>query len=445
MGRQPRASRLEPLTAEPQEDSVALTVRWAWWAHPVTALLLLTGTTALLTVATPADSFATWRVPKFLDGDHAAVLALGIIAFFVGIMFGTGRASRRGSTKITLSPTQLVAAQKVYRVLFCLTLVGYLFWTLNALRAGVGIANLTSVLDRNEGAIGDLKSQIRPVAGVTTLTQFGPVAVAIGFFLRRVGRGGRWFYLLMALAVLRTAFYAERLALIEVVVPILVIAAVTAKPGRRQRLTQAAPILAAPALWGLFALSEYTRSWVYYQATTAASFPEWVSLRLLGYYATSFNNSAILDNARPEVLPADPYFTFAALWDAPVLGSLLGPPTVGGMTAQDWWVSSLYRYGNVEFNNTGSFLVTFAELGLVGMVAFWLVAGVIIGAIFAALSRGSLPALVAYACIFVGILELPRFVYWTGGRATPVLLGIILLAIRMGQSRTAPQRAKGHR
>lgn len=418
-------SSTQPTEAEVKPGRIA--VSWPWWIHPAWALLLLTGSMAVLAIVLPESVYQTWAVRKFLDGDLMLVLLIGIVAAFAGIMLASGAVSRSGSVVIKLSHKQIFFLRRVFWFLFFLALISYAIWIGSAATQGVGFANLTSVLNRDPGAISSLKDNSRPIGGLTTMTQFAPVVVILGHLLRKLGERVGWASLvLVVLAAVRTVFYAERLALIEVLIPLLLVAALTVEPGSKWRgLSRVAPLIVAPLVWAIFAISEYTRSWIFYQQTTNLPFVEWVSARLAGYYVTSFNNSALLALGHSGS-NATPYFTFPAFWNAPGAPAHEG---VYGLNPDDWWTSMLISEGNVEFTNPGSILVTYAELGTLGMVVFWIISGLILGSLFVSMSKGSVAGLVATCSLFVGILELPRFIYWTQGRATPILLALILIAL----------------
>lgn len=409
-----------------------LVIQWPWWANPLWALILLTGSMALLAIVLDGAVYATWRVTKFLDGDLSLTLLAGILVMATGVLLGSGMKARGGSTTLRFNARQVEYLRRGYRLMFALALISYVFWIGSAVSQGVGLADLMSVVDRQAGAIGELKSNARPIGGLTTMTQFAPVVAVVGLLLQKIGAGGRGWIFLVLLAGVRTIFYAERLALIEILIPVILVAALTVKPGSRWRgLARIAPIIGAPLVWAVFAMSEYTRSWVYYQTVTSLPFTEWVSARLEGYYVTGFNNSAILARSHAGS-SAEPYFSIPAVWNAP------GAPAHSGLFGfepEAWWVYTLTTMGNVEFNNPGSFLVTYAEFGLLGMLAFWLVVGLILGALYSSMTKGSVPALLAYAVAFVGVLELPRFIYWTQGRATPMLIALVVVGLTYPHAR----------
>ncbi|MDQ1083850.1 MULTISPECIES: hypothetical protein [Microbacterium] len=429
------------------DDAIAttFTLSWPWWLRPSWAFALLTGTMALIAISLPSEFFVEWRVPDYLDVNLSLVLVVLLLTFLLSTLVGAGLASRGGSVTIAVTVKQLRFLRRAYRLLLVLSLAGYALWLGSAISQGVSIANLTSVLDRDLGAISELKANSRPIGGLTTFTQFGPVAIALGVILRKIDGGGRIYWVLIGLAAFRAMFYAERLALIEAVLPLILLAALTAQ-GRTKRaaLIRVAPIVAPVMAWALFATFEYSRSWVYYQNLTSLPFAEWVSLRLAGYYTTSFNNSALMVDATRGI-NAQPYFAIDGFWNFPVVAALYPHQGMQGLEATAWWANILKSNANPEFNNTGSFLVSYAEFGIVFALLFWVVVGLTCGVIFARMTRGSIPALLAVTTLFVGLLELSRFTYWTQGRAFPVLLATAIIALtypRIRASRQSPRQPR---
>lgn len=419
---------IAPAPVAPKSTTPVLEVRWPWWLHPAWALVLMVGSTAVVSVALPPQYYRIWGTTKFLDSSLSVQLLFGILLVFTGILFSNYRNARGGHVEISFGPTQLAYLRKAYKLLLTLTLLGYLLWVAVALSEGVRSSDLISVLQRDEGAISELKANSRPIGGLTTLTQFGPVAVILGFVRRRIGVGGRSYWIVPALAVVRATFYAERLALLEVLLPLVLVATITMDQRSRWRpLAQVIPLLLGPLVWLVFAISEYSRSWIYYQQVVSLPFNQWVTSRLLGYYTTSYNNSALFSNAWQQVYEP-PYMSIQAFWNAPGISLFLEPPSILGLEPGKWWAALLQAKSNPEFNNTGSFLVAYAEMGWPVASLFWLIIGCILGLLFSAVTRGSFTGLVAYCSLFIGLLELPRFIYWTQGRAVPILVALLVIA-----------------
>jgi hypothetical protein len=449
-----RSSRAEAtLRVSPEQElnTKFLTCRMPWWLHPISLVALVPFTTAVLSIALPAAVYDEWNVRKYLSAEPSQLLLLGLVALLLGLVAASFAGRRDLEIRFALSCAQVLRLQRVYRLMFWLTVCGYLFWALAAVKSGVGWHQLLAVVHQDDGAISLLKSNAQPIAGVTTLTQFGVVAAFLGALLRKLQCGGRWYWTIIGLSLLRVLFYAERLAVIEVLLPLIVLSVATTapRPTWRSRMLRTFPLYAVPSLWALFSAGEYFRSWVYFGSRTSQTFAEYMSVRLAGYYVTSYNNSAILNGVLsriPEV--TFPHLTLQFISSAPVVGQLLPKSAYSGDRDKTWVLGVLHTYGNVQFNNTGSFLITQAELGTVGMVLFWVLLGIWIGRVFSRAVDGKMASLAAYSCLIIGLLELPRILYWTMGRCTPVLLGLWLTAVALREyngyssrdRRAAPER-----
>ena len=144
---------------------------------------------------------------------------------------------------------------------------------------------------------GQLKVLFAPVAGVTSLTQVGIAQVVLAALVLCHGRSPavvRRLVVVLVLGLLRSYLLTERLALLELVVPLLAVGAAHRRRRRgRGRFLPFAPVLALPVLLVVFGIFEYSRSWNYYRTRTTQSFPLFVVNRLAGYYATSYNNGAL--------------------------------------------------------------------------------------------------------------------------------------------------------
>lgn len=431
--RTPRVARLRLGTGEYSAATIRLQLHW--WLSPLAGLLLVAGLTALVSISLPSSTYTTWLTPKYLGASESALLMFAIAACAAGIVLGSLGRPESATREVRLERHEVAWLVRTYKVTLGLALFGYVMWMLLAVSQGVGIADLAAVVSREGSAIGQLKSNSRPVGGLTTWTQLGPIAVATGFLLRRAGFQARGIWVVIALSAFRTLFYAERLALLETTIPAVLILALTTNPGERgYKLARIAPFIAPPAVWSLFAISEYTRSWVYYSTFTDQPFTQWVSVRMLGYYTTSYNNSAMLHRYLPE--DSTPYFSVDAFWNAPGIGGMFDPGTIGTVPASNWWSSTLQAGANFDFTNTGSFLVMMGEFGVVGGAILIIAMGFVYGRAFRGVKQGSIPALLTYSVLLVGLLELPRFNYLSLGRATPLLLGLVIVAMTYPRGRT---------
>lgn len=421
---------------------------WPAWLNPAAVILGFTGSLSLITAGLPDSVFEEWGVEKFFDRSHLLLAWVGIGALVIGIMIGSTRTAAGTGAEAGVLPhhdpegrhhDELL--EKWYRGAGILVVGGYLAWLVIGLARGVSIALFQDVLDRDLGAISSLKGYLAPVGGVTTLTQLAGIVSAIGAHrfcsTRRIG--GLWIFVVAA-GAFRALFYAERLALMEVLIPAGVVLVLEAGFfTARRRLTRWLPAFGLGGLVVVFAASEYFRSWIFYADVTDLPFHRWVLLRLVGYYATAFNNNALFHDLGSSV-GHDPYYSFPFAYDFPGVSAIFGRPEVGGADVSDWWMGQLQLYANEEFNNTGSFLVPMADLGVVGGALFWVIAGIVIGRIYQRARSGCEVGVIGYSVIFLGLLELPRFVYWTQGRFFPA---VVAIALMIGHDRPGRGRVTG--
>lgn len=436
-------------TAPPESKTLVFVL--PWWLHPLSLLMFVPGATALAAIAIPDETYReVWRTPKFLDSDTSIYLCLAILAMAIGLLVTSFNPARERRIEVAITAERLRILQKCFRITFRLTLLGYVFWVGFAIAGGVSLAQLTAVVDQQLGAISELKSGARPVAGLTTLTQLGPLAAVLGAILAKLGAGSRRYRILLVLAVVRALFYAERLAVIEVALPLILFSVFTTsyRPGWRSRVVRLLPLYAVPLLWSVFSAFEYFRSWVYFGTRTSQGFFEYMSLRLLGYYVTSYNNSALFNIKLRQMHQSQfPHLTFGFVRNTPGLDLLFDQPTYSGLSESEWTKTILTRYAAPQFNNKGSFLLSQAELGTVGMILLWALMGAVLGVVYSRACRGNLGALIGFCCIAIGIVELPRIVYWFEGRAIPTLIAAMIVArmLRPDRPTTAKGRAAGAR
>lgn len=403
-----------------------------WWANPLSPVLLLVLPTAVIAWAVPTHVYVEeWREPKYyaFSGMVRAVIALVVLC--VGALVGTrgrlGLAQRMAWP--ALSPIGWQVLRRSFFLLYRITMFAYTVWILLAVRNGLRPSMLLDTLRSQSNFSGTIKDQFVNVAGVTTLVQLGIAAAVIGSVLtlthdRAVSRR---LQVLIGLAVMRGFFLAERLAIIEVVLPYLVVrsarlASQRERPTRRL-LVRLGPVLAVPVLILGFSLFEYSRSWSFAKTTTNSTFVEYSSYRLVGYYAVSYNNGELyrLTTDRTEGLPYD---TIEFVWQAPVISSAFPYESVAGMKPR---ADVLDTLANPEFNSPGGVAGPLIDFGDVGGFVYFLLLGVFLGRLYRMFAAGRIFGLLIYPVFFVGLLELPRYLYWAQGRATPAFVALLVI------------------
>jgi hypothetical protein len=253
---------------------------------------------------------------------------------------------------------------------------------------------------------------------------------------------------LLLLALVRAYLLSERLAIVEMVVPLALLRAanLSERGTRNQRLgVTLAPVLSVMAVLLMFGAAEYSRSWNYYSSARDQPFAEFVTERLVGYYATSFNNGALLIKEDLRVNEA-PFHTATFLWEAPAeqVGEAFPIGVRGSDIVKDAEArkrSLLHSKGNPEFNSPSGIAAPFVDYGYLGGAFFFVLLGILVGTLHLSFVSGRLWGLLTYPIVFVGLLELPRYVYWVQGRATPALLAALLVVFLAARHATAALRA----
>jgi hypothetical protein len=183
-----------------------------------------------------------------------------------------------------------------------------------------------------------------------------------------------------------------------------------------------APIAGAAALFAVFMVGEYFRSWQHYQHTFAGGFSEFIAVRLSGYYATALNNGAalltLLDPFGAPTNTAQWFYKFP-LWPAIAPGWAFDPFDV---------TSFLEAYLNPEFNNMSGLFLPLADFGPMLGIVCWMGLGTVTGLIFNSFAMHRMTGLMLYPVWFTGLIEMLRVFYWGETRFFPVLFGALVLA-----------------
>jgi hypothetical protein len=407
----------------------------------VGSLLLVVPASVWLAWSTSDLNFRLlYRAPKLLDDGLAVLFLIAGAALLLGMLLaGSYRPTRWADPWPGLDDRQLDVLQKSAGVCFWLTIVGYTAFAVAGIARGATPALLLQTLLTQDTFGGEVEELFAPVTGITTLTQVGVAYVVLAGLLWISGRRQvvwRRMALVVGLAVVRGFFLTERLAIIEIAVPLLLLLAV-----QRQRLGDVraalAPVAALPLLVVVFGLFEYSRSWTFFRDRTTATYPEFVLDRLAGYYATAYNNGAaqIQDGGFSGRLP---YFVLEAFWTAPGVGSLGLYDRLAGGSAVDAYAEVLEQRANPEFNNPCGLCSPLVDLGTSGGLLWLLVAGVLVGLCWSGFRTGAPWALVSYPVVFLGLLELPRYLYWTQGRLVPAAVALAIVAFLLSRRPRTP-------
>ncbi|BBY17241.1 O-antigen polymerase [Mycolicibacterium litorale] len=418
-----------------------------WWLAPTSVILMVATMSILLTAAISDDRFrALWNTPKSVTGHVLVLMFCGALALAVGASaVGALRPVRLPAQRWpNLRPEAIALLCRASSLLVGLTVLGYLGFGLLMARAGIGWAQIAGASGYSGSA--PIKTVVGTIPGVTTMTQFGIAAVIVSSVVLAQQNSRAELLKIVAvvgMSVPRAFIFAERLAVLELVVPIAVVACYrVAETPRMRSLVRIVPVVALPAVIVIFSVFEYFRSWEFYRGT-GRSFWQFSFERVAGYYATAVNNG-YLELNHLNVAGREPLTTLEFLWDAPgvrqlgLYDQLAGNfPGRNGVVTDADYVAMLTHYGNPEFNNATGFSIPYLDYGTAGGLLFFLIAGVIAGLLYRAFREGSPVGLLLYPLFFVGLIELPRYMHWTQGRSLPswVALGVVALLVTRADRR----------
>ncbi|MGA2183676.1 MAG: hypothetical protein ABSH47_11660 [Bryobacteraceae bacterium] len=410
-----------------------------WWLNPAWVVGVMGTILAVAALLVPDWMYrAYWKTPKFYDATHMWMTLACVAAFSFGAAAGALKRlhGNRGADSRWMDRLPWNSIQTLFNACFWLTLVGYVAWAGAAVSRGANLTLALGVLRGDKGASYLMKeAYLGTISGVTTLTQLAMAAYVLAVLIG-VAKGWRPVLpkcaVLFACTIVRALMNSERLAVMELLVPMVVVLVrlgIMDSPrfaGRLWSLLRAAPALGYAGLIGIFGASEYFRSWINYYAGGDLTFWQFVSLRLLGYYVTALNNGALLVQ-RIEPTGA-PFFTLHLAWRLPVLSGIanaLYPNFPLALREVDPYMSYLTAEANPEFNNGGGFLLPMLDFGFTGALFYWLLCGLVCGVLYRLFQQKRPLGLLLYPVVFVGAIELTRIIYWAEGR---VLVPICVLA-----------------
>ncbi|GAB91327.1 hypothetical protein GORHZ_127_00080 [Gordonia rhizosphera NBRC 16068] len=386
---------------------------------------------------TDVEFRALWRTPKSVTSDTLLLFACGALALAFGALVsssaGTPRRLARPWPALDDRSTSIL--RRASTVLTSLTMLGYVGFVIVIVREGISPQRLFSGSE-------DVRSQIGTIPGVTTFTEFGIAAVVAASVLlaNRFSRVELLKLLtVVALGVVRAFVNSERLAMLELVVPIVVVIAakLASEPGIRRRIAQLIPVVFLSMLVVLFGVFEYFRSWSWYRAHGSTSFPHFVVTRLAGYYATSMNNGH-LNLTHMDWPNRLPFGTLTGFWLAPGVQNLNLYERLGGhpVPTSDM---VLLQFGNPEFNSESGYSAAFLDYGHIGGIIYFLLAGLVVGLLYRGFRSARPFGLMLYPVAFIGLLEMPRYMYWSYGRVVYpwIALGVIIFLLSRRRSEVA--------
>ncbi len=425
-----RAERSQELFLAPQ----------SWWLSPVAVPIVVAAASILPTFVIGDQKFRElWGTPKWITAETLFLFGCGALALAFGALVAITATPPQQMTSRwpCLSDRSIELLTRASAVLTAITVVGYAGFAFLILHTGLNPIELFSESTAYSSGT-PVRDVVGTIPGITTMTQFGVAAVIVSSVVLAHGYSRTELMKLLTVvgfALPRALIFSERLAILELVLPVTVVLAgrLSASGGLQRRVANLVPVVGIVAVPGMFGFFEYFRSWAFYRHHTTSSFPEFVATRLAGYYTTALNNGQlVLDHLQwPRRLPYD---TMDGFWTAPGVQQLDMYERLSGhpppYTKTEWdsmYIGVLNHYGNPEFNSQSGYAGAIADFGHVGGVVYFLLAGVIAGLLYRGFRHGKPLGLFLYPLVFVGLLELPRYIYWSYGRTIYAWIGLLVV------------------
>jgi len=424
----------------PEPNKTLAPAELAWWLHPIPIFVLLNGLTGIAAYLASSETYLRlWKTPKYFTDDIMAITFGMIIAFSAGVWLALANQSGHASRSEWQGSVSYSQAQLLFKVSFWLCIMAYCVWTSIAVSRGLGLSVFKSIFSGGV-SIYSFRDFFETMPGITTGTQFGIATVVLGSL---IGVAAGWksvrrkMLIVFLLAFVRALIYSERLAFLELAVPFLVLwlaqpALWTSRRALRT-LIRVVPVLGIAIIYIVFTVFEYFRSWTIYYSARQSSLLSFGLWRLLGYYVTSANNSAFFIASLRQPLDA-PYFSFYFLWHFPLLSDLVHDVFGWVHFDYDVFMGMLTAGANPEFNNPGGLLSPVIDFGVVPGLLYWAIMGLITGYLYSLYARRHPLGMCIYPICFLTLTELPRYIYWGGGRAFPALAFLLLSAFLLLRS-----------
>jgi len=389
----------------------------------------------------PAEAYELfWQVPKHFETSHLLYGLLIAVVFLLGGLAGD-RALRLGrGQEGFLAGIRWEHLLSLYHLFVFLCSLGSVALLLTAVRNGLGPGMVLDILRGQGGAIYAAKKAFGGgIPGLTTMSQLGMGAVIMGAVLvRRFG----WrpilpgMVLLFGFAFVRALLGSERLALIELIVPLLIalLPRIPDRSGCGLRepvprgtlpLLALAPLVAIPLLYCVFTGMEYFRSWLtfYSKLGLGINVFQFGAIRLAGYYVTALNNGALwINHSSPPMVP---WQTAMFFWQFPMVDKLISITDLAGRQVD--YKELLAMYGSIEFNNPTALFMPAIDFGILGAAGYWFGFGFGSRVLHRLWVEGRLSGLLLYPFLFTALLEMCRAPYAFLGRSLPTWI-ILLIA-----------------
>jgi oligosaccharide repeat unit polymerase len=292
---------------------------------------------------------------------------------------------------------------------FLLSIIGYIIWFGDIL---INLNKYISIfLIKGSYALRDILKE-KMISGITTMTQFGIVSSML-FFLLFLIKKKKFFlvpiFVIGILALLRSIFFGERLAIIEIVIP-LVFIYLRFYPEKFKRF-----LILGFIFFCIIWASELFRSYMsptYYDKYTPI---EYLIYRFIMYFVTTINNSFLLfDKFSPYVdfLPHGLKFLYKMLHIK--------------IESDQIYRILLENFLNPEYNNKSAWGVLYYDWGYFGFIIAF-ITGSVMKITFKLYMRMNFWGMLIYPIFMVFLLQSYRVFYIYSSRVVYVWVTVISL------------------
>lgn len=419
-------------------------MRTYWWASPGWVTLLLMVPISLIVAVMPRQAYLEFdQARQFFAGDQLLVALSGLLAFSAGcgVVGYVSRSALRQTTGQASGPATRLQHSHYRRAMLAIGLVafaGNIAVVLPILAdPGLVIAFLTG----KASVFALIKERTLQIPGLTSVSNLAALFATLYALKSKIAdRPLDWFdhafAAMVFLAVLmRAVINSERLAIIEVVLPIGIVWFGTV--GTRWRAWMSlAPILGIAGIILLFGVTEYFRSWTVYRHYYD-DYTDFVLSRIWGYYLTALNNGAGLTELYPPTF--DGTYTMNWFYRFPLF------PWVATGEEPTFW-DYAFQYATAEFNNTSGIFAPMQDYGSIFGILMWFVLGVLSGRIYDGYRQGRFQYMIIHPTWMIGVYEILRLFYWGSSKYFPTLIVTVAIIVFMARHRavaTAPIVRRG--
>jgi oligosaccharide repeat unit polymerase len=362
---------------------------------------------------TPSYYFELWyKSTKISNINELMYIFLCVLLFIFGGWLGD---SFLRTYKIEAVGEKFIPRWYIRSGLLTALLAYFIWFGAGILRSG-GLSNLFDVYIKSSFYVKE--TVLKTIPGVTTFTQVAVAAIPVSLLCFKTTRKEKILInILLLFAIARAFLFSERLALLELLLPILVILF-----EKKVRSFFKFLLLTVPFVVMFFIVAEMRRAFLFVSYSSILDLFKEGIIRFTGYYLTSINNALFVLEKLPFATPL--YDVFQFIWKFPGLSNLYYK--LFGMR-ELYFSYELAKYGfNPEYNtNTfiGSLILNF---GLILTPIFAFLWGVMVGICYS-LARFSNLAKSLYLIFFVGLLEFMRINYLLSSRLIPTYGFFILM------------------